>query len=89
MNRNGFTILTGQFIRSKSIYCCSTKNKNNLNNLYFKLGQNKHHLSHHFDKYNGVNMFVGEQKPGTGGAPLPGQDLRAKNSVYPRGKKKT
>ena len=30
-------------------------------------------------------MFVGENKPGAGGAPLAGQDLRAKNSVYPRG----
>jgi hypothetical protein len=50
-----------------------------------KVGQNKHHLSHHFDKYNGVNYNTGERKPGIGGDPLPGQDLRPKNSVYPRG----
>ncbi len=42
-------------------------------------------MSHHFDKFNGTNMFIGENKPGAGGAPLAGQDLRAKNSVYPRG----
>lgn len=51
----------------------------------FQVGQNKHHLSHHFDKYNGVNMMVGERKPGVGGEPLAGQDLRPRNSVYPRG----
>jgi len=53
-----------------------------------KVGQNKHHLSHHFDKLNGVQMMVGERKPGVGGEPLAGQDLRPKNSVYPRGKQK-
>jgi hypothetical protein len=42
-------------------------------------------LSHHFDKLNGVQMMVGERKPGVGGEPLAGQDLRPKNSVYPRG----
>jgi hypothetical protein len=31
-------------------------------------------------------MMVGERKPGVGGEPLAGQDLRPKNSVYPRGK---
>ena len=30
--------------------------------------------------------MVGERKPGVGGEPLAGQDLRPKNSVYPRGK---
>ncbi len=30
-------------------------------------------------------MFIGEQKPGVGGKPLDGQDLRPKNSVYPKG----
>ncbi|CAF0855388.1 unnamed protein product [Brachionus calyciflorus] len=50
-----------------------------------KIGQNKFHLSHHFDKYNGVNLMVGEKKPGVGGEPLRGQDLRNLNSVYPRG----
>jgi hypothetical protein len=30
-------------------------------------------------------MMVGERKPGVGGEPLAGQDLRPKNSVYPRG----
>ena len=50
-----------------------------------KIGQNKHHLSHHFDTKNGVQMMVGEHKPGVGGIPLAGQDLRPKNSVYPKG----
>ena len=50
-----------------------------------KVGQNKHHLSHHFDTHNGVNMMVGESKPGIGGIPLAGQDLRPKNSNYPKG----
>lgn len=50
-----------------------------------KVGQNKHHLSHHFDKNNGVQMMVGERKPGIGGVPLAGQDLRPRNSVYPKG----
>jgi hypothetical protein len=30
-------------------------------------------------------MLVGENKPGIGGQPLAGQDLRPKNSVYPKG----
>lgn len=30
-------------------------------------------------------MMVGETKPGIGGEPLAGQDLRPKNSVYPKG----
>ena len=30
-------------------------------------------------------MMVGERKPGVGGEPLAGQDLRPKNSVYPKG----
>ncbi len=50
-----------------------------------KIGQNKHHLSHHFDNRNGTQMMVGQDKPGIGGVPLPGQDLRAKNSMYPKG----
>ena len=48
-----------------------------------KIGQNKFHLSHHFDRHNGVTM-LDETKAGVGGKPLPGQDLRPKNSVYPR-----
>lgn len=43
-----------------------------------KIGQNKHHLSHHFDTKNGVQMMVGENRPGVGGVPLAGQDLRPK-----------
>lgn len=30
-------------------------------------------------------MMVGESKPGIGGTPLAGQDLRPKNSSYPKG----
>ncbi|CAF1645758.1 unnamed protein product [Adineta ricciae] len=49
-----------------------------------KIGKDKFHLSHQFDKYNGVAMSTGTQL-GVGGVPLPGEDLRPKNSVYPRG----
>ncbi|CAF1268119.1 unnamed protein product [Adineta steineri] len=49
-----------------------------------KIGKDKFHLAHQFDKYNGVAMQTGTQL-GVGGVPLPGEDLRPKNSVYPRG----
>lgn len=49
-----------------------------------KIGKDKFHLTHQFDKYNGVAMPTGA-KLGVGGVPLAGQDLRPSNSVYPRG----
>lgn len=49
-----------------------------------KVGKDKFHLTHQFDKYNGVAMPTGA-KSGIGGVPLAGQDLRPSNSVYPRG----
>ncbi|CAF0744089.1 unnamed protein product [Rotaria sp. Silwood1] len=49
-----------------------------------KIGKDKFHLTHQFDKYNGVGMLTGN-KLGVGGVPLAGEDLRPKNSVYPRG----
>lgn len=51
--------------------------------LCIQIGKDKFHLSHQFDKYNGVAMPTGSQL-GVGGVPLPGEDLRPKNSVYPR-----
>jgi len=53
--------------------------------IFLKIGKDKFHLTHQFDKYNGVAMPTGN-KLGVGGVPLPGEDLRPKNSVYPRGK---
>lgn len=50
----------------------------------FQIGKDKFHLPHQFDKYNGVAMPTGSQL-GVGAVPLPGEDLRPKNSVYPRG----
>lgn len=50
-----------------------------------KLGKNKFHKSHQFDYRNEVSVYVGEEKSGIGGEPLPGQKLRPKHSVYPKG----
>lgn len=53
--------------------------------ILLKIGKDKFHLTHQFDKYNGVAMQTGN-KLGVGGVPLLGEDLRPKNSVYPRGR---
>ncbi|XP_028655593.1 EF-hand domain-containing family member C2 [Erpetoichthys calabaricus] len=49
------------------------------------LGKEKFHKSQHFDISNGTPMMVGEEKPGIGGELLPGQTIRPKFSVYPKG----
>ncbi|XP_067896008.1 EF-hand domain-containing family member C2 isoform X2 [Heterodontus francisci] len=49
------------------------------------LGKEKFHKSHHFDFPNDVPTMVGEEKPGIGGEPLPGQKLKPKFSVFPKG----
>ncbi len=56
-----------------------------INLLFFQLGKNKYHKSHHFDYSNDVSMLVGEEKPGIGGEPLAGQKTRPRNSAIPRG----
>ena len=53
--------------------------------LLLQLGKTKYHKSHHFDYSNEVALLTGEAKPGIGGEPLPGQKLKPKNSVIPRG----
>eukprot|EP00118_Oscarella_pearsei_P002935 m.12276 g.12276 ORF g.12276 m.12276 type:complete len:731 (+) comp23948_c0_seq3:84-2276(+) len=49
------------------------------------LSKTRHHKSHAFDYRNDVSVFVGEKKPGIGGIPLPGQDLKQNTSVFPPG----
>ena len=50
-----------------------------------QLGKEKFHKSHHFDYVNrDVAKMMGD-KAGIGGVPLPGQDLKPKSSVFPRG----
>lgn len=50
-----------------------------------KIGKNKFHKSQLFDYRNEVSSFVGEDKCGIGGDPLPGQKLRPRHSGYPKG----
>ncbi|NXK44208.1 EFHC2 protein, partial [Chauna torquata] len=47
------------------------------------LGKEKFHKSQHWGYCNNVAMLVGEDKPGIGGEPLPGQKLKPKRSVFP------
>ncbi|XP_064615278.1 EF-hand domain-containing family member C2-like [Liolophura sinensis] len=49
------------------------------------LGKTKFHRSQHFGHNNGVGMLLGEDRPGIGGELLPGQKVKPKNSVIPRG----
>ncbi|NWS69140.1 EFHC2 protein, partial [Crotophaga sulcirostris] len=49
------------------------------------IGKEKFHKSQHWDFCNNVAMLVGEDKPGIGGEPLPGQKLKPKHSVFPEG----
>ena len=53
--------------------------------FFFQLGKTKYHLSHHFDVKNETKLMVGEERPGIGGVPLPGQKLKPKNSYIPPG----
>lgn len=50
-----------------------------------QLGKTKFHRSQHFGHNNGVGMLLGEDRPGIGGELLPGQKVKPKNSVIPRG----
>ncbi|XP_075287045.1 EF-hand domain-containing family member C2 isoform X2 [Opisthocomus hoazin] len=52
---------------------------------YRNIGKEKFHKSQHWDYCNNVAMLVGEDKPGIGGEPLPGQKLKPKYSVFPEG----
>ncbi|NXG62012.1 EFHC2 protein, partial [Hemiprocne comata] len=49
------------------------------------IGKEKFHKSQHWGYCNNVAMLVGEDKPGLGGVPLPGQKLKPKYSVFPEG----
>jgi len=55
------------------------------NSFSSTLAKNKFHKSHHFDVANDVSMMVGQAKPGIGGDLLRGQQVKPKNSQYPRG----
>ncbi|XP_025953804.2 EF-hand domain-containing family member C2 isoform X1 [Dromaius novaehollandiae] len=48
------------------------------------LGKEKFHKSQLWGYCNNVAMLVGEDKPGIGGEPLPGQKAKPKYSVFPR-----
>lgn len=50
-----------------------------------KIGKTKFHKSHQFDYRNDVSVYVGEDKSGIGGDPLPGQKLKPRHSAYPKG----
>ena len=83
--KHGVTISTWQHVRTESNWRRSfLKHRAKSNISLVEVGKDKFHLTHQFDKYNGVSMPTGA-KLGVGGAPLAGEDLRPKNSVYPRG----
>ncbi|XP_028731729.1 EF-hand domain-containing family member C2 [Peromyscus leucopus] len=48
-------------------------------------GKEKFHKSQHWGFCNNVRMLVSDEKPGIGGELLPGQKIRPKNTVYPKG----
>ncbi|NXU48754.1 EFHC2 protein, partial [Turnix velox] len=50
-----------------------------------QIGKEKFHKSQHWGFCNNVAMLVGENKPGVGGEPLPGQKLKPEYSVFPKG----
>lgn len=50
-----------------------------------KIGKTKFHKTHQFDYRNDVSVYVGEDKCGIGGDPLPGQKLKPRHSAYPKG----
>ena len=52
-------------------------------------GKDRFHKSHHFDYTNDVAMLVGDCKPGIGGEPLLGQNIKPKHSVFPKGEGST
>ncbi|XP_042644745.1 EF-hand domain-containing family member C2 isoform X1 [Tyto alba] len=49
------------------------------------IGKEKFHKSQHWGYCNNVAMLLGEDKPGIGGEPLPGQKLKPTYSVFPEG----
>ncbi|NWH79912.1 EFHC2 protein, partial [Piaya cayana] len=49
------------------------------------VGKEKFHRSQHWVYCNNVAMLAGEDKPGIGGEPLPGQKLKPKYSAFPEG----
>ncbi|XP_012373313.1 EF-hand domain-containing family member C2 [Octodon degus] len=49
------------------------------------VGKEKFHKSQHFGISNSVRMLLSEEKPGIGGEPLPGQKVKTKYSIYPKG----
>ncbi|NXP71451.1 EFHC2 protein, partial [Ramphastos sulfuratus] len=49
---------------------------------FWQIGKEKFHKSQHWGYCNNVAMLVGEDKPGIGGEPLPGQSLKPKYSVF-------
>ncbi|KAE8622988.1 hypothetical protein XENTR_v10005450 [Xenopus tropicalis] len=55
------------------------------NSFNRNLGKEKFHKSQHFGYSNDISMWLGEEKPGVGGAPLLGQNLKPKFSVFPKG----
>ncbi|XP_071993870.1 EF-hand domain-containing family member C2 [Engystomops pustulosus] len=55
------------------------------NSFNRNLGKEKFHKSQHFGYSNDVSMLLGEDKPGIGGELLPGQKIKSKFSVFPRG----
>ncbi|KAM6143601.1 EF-hand domain-containing family member C2 [Erethizon dorsatum] len=48
-------------------------------------GKEKFHKSQHWGFCNNVRMLVSQEKPGIGGEPLPGQKVKTKCSIYPKG----
>ena len=55
------------------------------NEFDFNIGKEKWHKSHHFDKANNVQMWVGDRKPGIGGSVMSGQDTAPTHSSYGKG----
>ncbi|XP_057573300.1 EF-hand domain-containing family member C2 [Hippopotamus amphibius kiboko] len=56
---------------------CNSFNRN--------MGKKKFHKSQHWGFCNNVRMLVSEDKPGIGGKLLPGQKIKPKYSVFPKG----
>lgn len=50
-----------------------------------QLGKEQYHKSHHFDYKNEVGFLFGDDRPGIGRDPLPGQRRPASHSRYPPG----
>ncbi|PAA83009.1 hypothetical protein BOX15_Mlig019168g1 [Macrostomum lignano] len=55
------------------------------NSFNKNLGKDKYHKSHYFDHKNETPFLFGDNKPGIGGDPLPGQRVDPPNSKIPPG----